>query len=477
VSITRRAAAITVAVLLIALTACSRSGSTSSSTTSAPAGSSTSSGAPGNGQFGTLTDPVCGKAPAGETNTASALGVTADSISVGTISDTGYVGAPGLNQELFDASKVFVDWCNSLGGINGRTIKVDKLDAAIFDYKQRVLDACASDFSLVGGGGVADNTGQNDRMSCLMPDFPGFVVNPLSRGADLQVQAIPFPLDRLNAGILRYVAAQYPDSTNAVGYITGNVAQTIVNKDQYQDAGKTLGFTTIYDEQYNAVGEPTWVPFAQAIKDKGVKGLYYVGEPANLGKLLGALAQINYKLEWVAGSGNLYDQSLVDSAGAALSTNPVYTATAVTPFLAADMVPAVAQYEELFAKYLPKGKNQAALGLNSFTSWLLWAQSAKACGADLTRKCLLAKGLATSSWNGGGLQAEANPANHGSPPVCIAFEKASTESNPTGAFSLVNWNSSDGVYNCDTENIVKLTGDYGKPAVLADVGKTENDVK
>jgi Periplasmic binding protein len=455
------------AVALIGLAACSRSDSTGANGTDPPGTSGVSSGAPGNGQFGTLTTPVCGPAPAGETNTASTQGVTSDSIQVGTMSDTGFVGAPGLNQELYDASDVFVSWCNGLGGINGRQIKVDKLDAKVFEYKQRILDACATDFTLVGGGGVFDDAGQTDRLSCLLPDFPGYVVTPQARGADLEVQALPFPLDKVNFGQARYLSATFPGSTTKVGYLTGSVPTTIVNKDQYQDAGAQLGWKTVYDDQYNAVGEPTWVPFAQAIRDKGVKGLYYVGEPTNLGKLLAALDQIGYKLDWVAGAGNLYDQSLIDAAGASLDTNPVYSATSVTPFLAADKVPAVAQYQQLFEQYLPRGKKDAALGLNSFNAWLLWAKSAQSCGADLTRKCVLDAGLATTSWNGGGLAATADPATHDQPAVCISLQKVTSS-----GFSLIDWQSQDGVFNCDPANVITLTGDYGKPTTLADAGKT-----
>ena len=87
-----------------------------------------------------MKEPVCGKAPAGETNKATGLGVTADQIEVGTISDVGFSGAPGLNQELWDASDVFTKWCNSLGGINGRLIKIDKLDAAVFNYRQQIVE-------------------------------------------------------------------------------------------------------------------------------------------------------------------------------------------------------------------------------------------------------------------------------------------------------------------------------------------------
>jgi hypothetical protein len=468
---TRRGIAILAVVILAGLTACSRSDSASTTNTTAVSGGSSSSGAPANGQFGTLTTSVCGPAPAGETNTASALGVTADGIHIGTISDTGYIGAPGLNQELFDASVTFTDWCNSLGGINGRRIQLDQLDAKITEYKQRILEACNQDFSLVGGGGVFDDAGQTDRLSCLLPDFPGYVVTATARGADLQVQALPFPLNALNFGLARYLSDQFPTSTSKVGYLTGALPSIITNKNQYQEAGTKLGWQTVYDDQYNPVGESTWVPFAQSIKDKGVKGLFYVGEPTNLGKLLAALDQIGYKLDWVAGAGNLYDQSLIDSAGSGLNTNTVYTQTAVTPFLAADKVPAVAQYQQLLKQYVPNAKPDAALGLNSFTSWLLWAQSAKACGADLTRKCLLAKGSGTTSWDGGGISALSNPSQPQQPSPCISFQKATSD-----GFSLIDWQSKDGVYNCDPANVVQLTNHYGKAATLADVGKTANDI-
>ena len=51
------------------------------------------------------------------------------------------------------------------------------------------------------------------------------------------------------------------------------------------------------------------------------------------------------------------------------------------------------------------------LGINSFSSWLLWAQSAKACGSNLTRECILAEAAKVKSWDGGGLHAPFTPGN------------------------------------------------------------------
>src|SRR5688572_18450667 len=112
------------AVLALVAGACSRGDDDvatgddgSTSTTAGPGGTGGTGGEAGPGDFGDLK-AVCGPAE-GDNADGTAQGVTSDEIQIGTISDPGFVGRPGLNQELFDASHVFVDWCNEAGGING----------------------------------------------------------------------------------------------------------------------------------------------------------------------------------------------------------------------------------------------------------------------------------------------------------------------------------------------------------------------
>jgi hypothetical protein len=384
----------------------------------------------------------------------------------------GYSGAPGLNQELFDASDVFASWCNSLGGINGHKVVIDKLDAKITEYQSVIQKACEQDFALVGGGGAFDDTGQTARLSCLLPDFPGYVVTPAARGADLQVQAVGSSNTKLSFGLPRYLNATFPDGKDAVGYLTANFTTTITLKNQYQDAGTQNGWTTVYDDQYNAVGESTWVPFAQGLADKKVKGLMWVGEPTSLGKLLSALDQIGYKLDWVAAPGNVYDTSLITTAESALDTNNVFIDSATTPFEATDIA-AIPQYEQLFDTYLPNGKKTAALGLSSFSAWLLFAQSAQSCGANMTRSCVYGHASSTTSWSGGGLSSQSNPSTPDDPSQCYAGLKATSK-----GFTIIDWETdSSGVYNCNPANVVTLTGTYGPAATLEDVGKSLADLK
>ena len=156
----------TVVAACVALLAagCGRSGgSNADSATSTTAPASTTASV----DFGSLTN-VC---QPGRATGATARGVTDGEIRIATFSDAGFAGRPGLNQELFDTAEVFSKWCDDAGGINGRKIVVDERDAALTNYKPKILESCQQDFFMVGGGAVFDNTGVEDRLKCLLPDI------------------------------------------------------------------------------------------------------------------------------------------------------------------------------------------------------------------------------------------------------------------------------------------------------------------
>ena len=88
-------------------------------------------GAPGPGEsgassstsatFGTLPSP-CGK---GHATGATDQGVTNSTINIAYGDDRGFSGSPGLDQEMGDAVKAMIAWCEAQGGINGRKIVGD----------------------------------------------------------------------------------------------------------------------------------------------------------------------------------------------------------------------------------------------------------------------------------------------------------------------------------------------------------------
>ncbi|MSW20972.1 MAG: branched-chain amino acid ABC transporter substrate-binding protein, partial [Actinobacteria bacterium] len=150
---TARRAICVLLISAVAGAACGGSGEQAAPTTAAAPTESTVAPDPGTapvaaGNFGDLVG-VCGP---GSAKGATAQGVTDSQIEVGTVSDPGNSIIPGLNQELFDAADAFVGWCNGAGGILGRTIKLNKRDAKLMEAGPRTVEACQTDFMLVGNG-------------------------------------------------------------------------------------------------------------------------------------------------------------------------------------------------------------------------------------------------------------------------------------------------------------------------------------
>jgi hypothetical protein len=434
-----RAVALVVCLGLVA-TACSRSDDDSGS--SAPAGDETTTTGAAKGQavdFGTLKN-VC---QPGDAKGATAQGVTDDSIRVATFSDRGFSGRPGLNQELFDSGEVFVKWCNEAGGINGRKIVLDERDTQLTNYQARMVE-------------------------CMLLDIPGFVVTPEARGADLLVSPLPNPPGWILIGDYKWLGKKFPASTKHIGVLTGDLQTTVKVANDDRTALEDMGWDIVYQDTYPAAGVSSWTPYVQALKDRGVRGLVWVGEPEGLAKFEIEARNVGLDLDWIRASANQYDQSVIDIAGPALESTYMYSG--FVPFEDAKDSPAVQQYLDLFKRYKPDAKTKALLGLQSWSAWLLFAQLARDCGSDLTRRCMYDKGQQVHEWTAGGLHAASDPGNQkGS--GCYLVLQATPE-----GFKKMKIDTNEGIFNCSQKNLffVKEGSDAG--VKLEDVGKSLDDL-
>ena len=145
------------------------------------------------------------------------------------------------------------------------------------------------------------------------------------------------------------------------------------------------------------------------MRAKGIRVLEYVGQPEDLVLLeTRPCRQTAGTPEVILLSGNFYDAKYAEEA-AGFAPN-LYIQSQFHPFeLAADNK-ATQDYLDLMEQYNPSGK-VALLGVQGMSSWLLFAQSAAACGSDLTADCLLEKAAAAKDWTGGGLHAPQTPGN------------------------------------------------------------------
>jgi ABC-type branched-subunit amino acid transport system substrate-binding protein len=433
-------------VVALATAGCSRSGGSGKG-----GGSSTTAASAATGDFGSLKG-VCGP---GNAKGATDLGVTDTGIRVGTMSDPGNTVVPGLDQELFDSSDAFVKWCNDAGGILGRQLQLDKWDSKLTEVAPRMIDACAVDFALVGNGEGLDQSGVSQRTKCKLPEFSGYDVSPQAGIAAGSVEAIPNPnTASLANGAYKALAAADPEAVKHFAMISSQFESIKQQGDKDKAAAERSGYTTVYYDEF-PLSVDNYRPYAQNIQSRGVQVLTVEGAPGNIAPLYKALAQLGYMPKYGIMQPNLYDPTFIENAGSALSGTTVFATTYLNPFELADSHPAVKQYLGLLNKYV-NGTKPKALGINGFSSWLLWAQSVKACGSTLTRQCILDEAAKVRTWDGGGLHAPFIPGNASvDPSQCFVLIQLT----PTGfLIDKKITKPNNGIFNCTPGNIPKLAG-------------------
>lgn len=419
------------------------------------------------GDFGDLTG-VCGP---GSAKGSTAQGVSDSEIEIGVFTDMGFT----KNPEFSETAKVFTQWCNAAGGINGRKLVANMRDAKLMEYRQRMIESCREDFFLVGGGAALDGLGVKDRLSCLLPEFPGQVVQAANAGSDLQLAAgssAAGPVNQYTGSEHWLIKEAYPASAGAVGFIVGDSPAVKPTAEKMVASLTAAGATIVYNDLYPAAGVSDWTPYAQAIKAKGVRGLIFLGDFRQLAKLEDVLTGMDYKPDWIDANSNAYNPSFIEAAKNSLSAqNNIADLSEIAPLDSADKVPAVKQLRELFAKYAP----DAAItypALRGFQSWLLFAKSATSCGDQLTRACVYNAARKETAWTGGGLTAPVDLSTPASEQVrCFNVQRATPE-----GWKSIDFKPDTGVFRCNIPTF-RFQGEYTKAVTLADVGKSFSDLK
>jgi hypothetical protein len=375
---------------------------------------------PSEGDFGDL-EGVCGPAegdgggaPAGDASETQ--GATEDTIRLGTVSDPGFEGRPGLNIELHDTAEAFRDWCNEAGGINGKQIELTLYDAAINNYEPQLTAACENEFALVGSGAVQDNLWPEVGAACGLIDVAGFSVTPEKAGvsgrdavAERTIQPVPNPADRQPVAALSLLADEFPDALARGGVVYADLQTLILQRDKEKAAFSQVGVEWVSEAAYNILGEANWAPFAVDIEGDEVSFLRFIGEGENLAQLQQALTESGYTPDVTFQGANFYDEQYLAAAGD--TAEGTYVETVFWPFEEAAENPATQQYLDLLEA---QGGKVALLGAQSMSGWLLFATAAGDCDREgtLTRSCVLDKTSQVTEWTGGGLHAPTNPAQN-----------------------------------------------------------------
>jgi hypothetical protein len=463
-------AALAVAALLAA--GCSRAGSSggsatpasSSAASSASSSASGSASASGAGAFGRLASVCHGGSPSGGTD----QGVTSSAITVGVLTDEAYTKDP----QLVNAAKVFTSWCNAAGGIDGRQVVADIHQTELMAVVAAMTSACAKDFVLAGGSAALDGTAVATRLQCLLPDFDAQPVMPQNSGSGLELRPYNSNFTYASfAGYYKWLMTKYPDSAQHVGVLSGASVITAVDAQAIVDTVKGDGGTVAYNGTFPISGVTNWTPYAETLKNKGIKGLTFFDTPQTLVGLEQALDNIGYHLDWIDANTNAYEPGFIQLAGKVLTQQNNYAdLPGMYPVEAAASSPAMEQLTQLYAKYAP-GQQITLQAEQAWSMWLLFAESAETCGSNLTRACIYQAALKQTAWTGGGITAPVNEATPQAAPTCFNIEQATAS-----GWQAPQFGANTGPYLCG-ENVIKLPAGFPAAVQLSTVGKSLSDLK
>jgi ABC-type branched-subunit amino acid transport system substrate-binding protein len=395
--------------------------------------------------FGDLESPCGG----GDGGTASDTGVTEDTITIGYGDDAGFASSPGLNHEMADAVKAMIAWCNDQGGINGRTIEGNYYDAKITEVNNAMTQACNDDiFMMVGQGWALDAAQEQTRLGCELPSFPTYTVSPEFANAPLMYAAVPNPVDFQPISEANYFAKKHPKEAKKVGIMFANFAATVDTKDKSLSTWPKVGIEFLDCQlEYNITGEPDYKPFVQKLKDCGAEAVAFVGSPFPIFQnFLEAAEQLEFDPYYLL-QANFYDQSFGKWNQSGLADKVIVRLQDV-PLEFADRNKATKDYIDIVEA---SGGDLSDLGLHAASAFLLWATQAKACGAELTRQCVLDKAKDVHEWDGGGLSGPADVGNN-MPSACevvVGLE---------GTKWVQLAPEEPGEFDCDEDNVQQVTG-------------------
>jgi hypothetical protein len=367
--------------------------------------------------FGDLELP-CGE---GDASVAEGEGPSTDTLLLGVANDRTADIRPGLNKELWDTSVAFADWCNEQGGIQGLEIELVDLDGALLNVEAAMTEACDGVFAMVGGAYAQDQfifsgTSTSDFHECGLIAIPAFAVSVEFSGANGKVEPIPNPADRVATQWVTDFSEQFPDEAETMVVVRGEAPSFDSVEAQFRAAAEAAGVELAPTVNYPILGADDWGPYADLVIDSGATAAYWIGEPTNAAQISQQLLQKNWGGIMLHQT-NAYDEVLFDSGPAAVEGTVVRTG--FHPFEERDEWEALDQYFEVMER-APDAKI-AALGLQSMSSWLLFAVAADECATlndgVIDRTCVLEQAAAVDEWTAGGLHIPTDPGS-GEAPEC-----------------------------------------------------------
>jgi branched-chain amino acid transport system substrate-binding protein len=343
----------------------------------------------------------------GADTTAATPGVTAKTITVGSISDISSP-IPGLFKGAQVGAQAYINYINSQGGVNGRKIILDARDSAFSSgtVASEAQSIAKSDFAFVGGYSLLDGSEQPAIDANKVPMIAQTLTPSLFKDPNLY-SAIPTVDGGAANGPFKWLKSQYPAGVKAVGFIGSNATASVkASEATYRALTYNLGYKWVYNRDAGYT-ETSFLADMVKMKSAGVKMVLEVTEgPAQISTMAQEMKQQGLNAPLVVGAGTY---SSAFDPGSAGNGTLLYTVTSLYMGEDAKVVPAVGTFD----KWVKKADPNPTLDLFTLDGWInaqLFVQALKAAGANPTRASLVAQLNKINSFNASGIISSQNPA-------------------------------------------------------------------
>jgi ABC-type branched-subunit amino acid transport system substrate-binding protein len=327
-------------------------------------------------------------------------GITDSEITIGNSSDiSGPV--PGLFESSQDAVKAYVAYFNSTSDICGRKLKLVTYDSrtdAGAD-QQNYAKGCDETFAMVGSMSAFDSGGAATAQACGLPDIRSAAVTK-----DRNACSTCFPAQSVNTGEWEnapgeFIKQNYPDAVAHAALFYLNAGAGAENGPIEANAmtAQGLHFDVV---QGIDVAEFNYAPYAQSLKDKGVKVVFFVGAYQQSVRLAQAMQQVGYKPEIYLRDPTDYIPDYVSSGGDAVDGTVVFLN--FVPFEEANTNEEMQLYLSWLQQVSP-GVDPSFFGVFSWSAARLFVETAAGLGGKLSRSTLIDALRKTDNWTANGM--------------------------------------------------------------------------
>jgi branched-chain amino acid transport system substrate-binding protein len=357
--------------------------------------------------FGLLVAMTGWSGAAGATSSGSVPGVTATTITVGSISDISSP-VPGLFEGAKVGTEAYFAYVNSHGGVNGRKLVLQGMDSA-FSSGTVAADSqsiAQNDFAIVGGFSLLDGSEKPAIDAAKLPVVAQVLTPSLFEDPNVY-SAVPMVNNGAISGPFKWLKSKYPADVKALGLIGDNATASVVAVEQTNRLmTQSLGYKWLYSRDAGYT-ESTFLPDIVKMKNAGVKMVFL---PTVQGSYVVNIAQemkqegLNALL--VSGT-NAYEKNF--------TPGPAGNGTLITGVYAlymgedAKAVPAVATFD----KWAKKVDPSTQLDIYTLDAWVnaqLFVQALEKTGAHPTRAGLDAQLDKITSFDASGLISPQNVA-------------------------------------------------------------------